>query len=57
MMRKSPVMRWKISKATARCNRGEVDRVYCNASRGLSSGPLRVVAIRAIDIFIRGCYL
>ena len=58
MMRKSPVMRLKISKTAARCNGQEPDMVDCNARRGLrSSSTLRVIAIQAIDIFIRGCYL
>ena len=48
----------KKSKAAARCNGREADRVDCNARRGLrSSSFLRVVAIQAINIFIRGCYL
>ena len=58
MVRKSPVTRWKISKAAARCNGREAGRVDSNARRELrSSSSLRVDAIQAIDIFIRGCYL
>ena len=49
MVRKSPVTRWKGREA------GRVDG---NARRELrSSNSLRVDAIQAIDIFIRGCYL
>ena len=48
----------KISKAAARCNGREAGIVDWNTKRGLrSSSSLRVVAIQAIDIFIRGCYL
>ena len=48
----------KTSKAAARCNGREAGRVDCYTRRGLrSSSSLRVVAIQAIDIFIRGCYL
>ena len=51
-------VRWKTSKAAARCNGHKAGRVDVNARRGLrSSSSLRVVAIQAIDIFIRGCYL
>ena len=58
MVRKSPVTMWKISKVAARCNGREAGRVDSNARRELrSSGSLRFVAIQAIDIFIRGCYL
>ena len=58
MTRKSPVMRLKIFKTAAKCNGHEAGRVDCNTRRGLrSSSSLRVVAIQAIDIFIRGCYL
>ena len=58
MMRESPVTMWKISKAAARCNRREAGRVDSNARRELrNSSSLRVDAIQAIDIFIRGCYL
>ena len=48
----------KTSKAAARCNGREAGRVDCYTRRGLrSSSSLRVVAIQAIDIFIRACYL
>ena len=58
MARKSPVTRGKIYKAAARCDGREAGKVDCNARRGLrSSSSLRFVAIQAIDIFIRGCYL
>ena len=58
MVRKSPVMRWKISRAAAWCDGREAGRVDSNARRRLrSSSSLRVDAIQAIDIFIRGCYL
>ena len=56
-MRKSPVMRYKISKAAAPCNeareagRGDARRVL------RSSSFLRFVVIQAIAIFIRGFYL
>ena len=57
MVRKSPVMRWKIYRAAARCDGREAGRVDSNARRLKSSSSLRVDAIQAIDIFIRGCYL
>ena len=58
MVRESPVTMWNISKTDARCNRREAGRVDSNARRELrSSSSLRVDAIQAIDIFIRGCYL
>ena len=58
MMRKSPVMRRKISNAAARCNGRQAGRFNGNARRRLrSSSSLRLVANQAIDMFIRGCYL
>ena len=57
-MRKSPVMRYKISKAAASFNEAhEAGRGDCNARMVLRSSSLRFVVIQAIDIFIRGCYL
>ena len=48
----------KNFKAAARRNEREAGRVDSNARRELrSSSSLRVDAIQAIDIFIRGCYL
>ena len=58
MTRKGPVVRLKITKATAQCNGREACSVDCYTRRGLrSSSSLKVVAIQTIDIFIRGCYL
>ena len=48
----------EMKNVAARCNGSEAGRVDCYNTRGLkSSSSLRVVAIQAIDIFIRGCYL
>ena len=55
---KSSVTRWKISKAAARCKGRKAGRIDSNTRRELrSSSSLRVDAIQAKDIFIRGCYL
>ena len=58
MVRKSPVTRWKISKAPAQCNGQKAGRIDSNARSELrSSSSLRVDAIQAKDICIRRCYL
>ena len=50
---------YKAEQAAARSHGcAEVGRVDCDARRGLRiPSSLRFVAIQAIDIFIRGCYL
>ena len=58
MVRGGPVTGWKISGAAAGCGgygAGGVDGGARGGLRGSSS--LRVDAIRAVDIFIGGCYL
>ena len=58
MTRKRHVVRWKTSKAAARCNGREAGAADCyTRERMSSSSSMRVAAIQAIDIFIRGYYL
>ena len=54
-----PVAGWKISGAAARCGGHGVGGVGGGARGGglRGSSSLRVDAIRAVDIFIGGCYL